>query len=113
MLFQFYASNRTLAGALHYFSTGGGPMNRTLLSAMLFVSIGIAADQAKKPPAASDMQRAIQWERHKEAAAARQARLEARHPSVTYTNSADRSVPSAPDPGEPQVRKEKEKEKDQ
>ena len=43
-----------------------------------------------------DMQRAIAWERHKERAAARQARIEKKRPSVTYTNnSADRSDPSA------------------
>jgi hypothetical protein len=40
-----------------------------------------------------DMQRAIAWERHKERAAARQARLEKRNPSVTYNNTnADRSA---------------------
>jgi hypothetical protein len=43
-----------------------------------------------------DMQRAIAWERHKEQAAARQARLEKRHPSVSYdhlnSNSANRSM---------------------
>lgn len=39
-----------------------------------------------------DMQRAIAWERHKDRAAARQARLEKRHPSVTYNNSANRSA---------------------
>ena len=39
-----------------------------------------------------DMQRAIAWEHHKDQAAARQARLERRHPSVTYdANRADRS----------------------
>ena len=37
-----------------------------------------------------DMQAAIAWERHKEAAAARQARIEARHPTVT--NNANRST---------------------
>ena len=59
-------------------------------------------------PVNNDMQRAIQWEKQKEAAAARQARLEARHPSVTYNNNADRSADrSAPDPGEPAVRQEK------
>jgi hypothetical protein len=37
-----------------------------------------------------DMREAIAWERHKEAAAARQARIEAKHPTVTY-NNANRS----------------------
>ena len=53
-----------------------------------------------------DMQRAIAWERQKERAAARQARLEKRHPSVTYDNntanrSADDSSPTkeVKDPG--------------
>ena len=52
-----------------------------------------------------DMQRAIAWERHKERAAARQARIEKTRPSVTYTNnSADRADQNAPssavkDPG--------------
>jgi len=49
----------------------------------------------------SDMQAAIAWERHKEAAAARQARIEARHPSVT--NNANRSA----DEGEGKVKDEK------
>jgi hypothetical protein len=40
-----------------------------------------------------DMQRAIAWERHKERAAARQAQLEKRRPSVTYSNDANRSAP--------------------
>jgi hypothetical protein len=39
---------------------------------------------------AQDMQDAIAWERRKEAAAARWARIEAKHPSVTYDNNADR-----------------------
>jgi len=41
-----------------------------------------------------DMQAAIAWERHKDAAAARQARIEAKHPTVTY-NSANRSTNDA------------------
>ena len=39
----------------------------------------------------SDMQEAIAWERRKDAAAARQARMEAQHPTVTY-NGANRSM---------------------
>lgn len=39
-----------------------------------------------------DMQRAIAWERHKERAAERQARMEKKNPSVTYGNSADRQA---------------------
>jgi hypothetical protein len=40
----------------------------------------------------ADMQAAIAWERHKEAAAARQARIEARRPSVTNNNNANRAT---------------------
>jgi hypothetical protein len=84
-------------------------MNRKVLAALLFVAIGsaTAAERAKsKAPVSSDIQRAIAWEKHKDAAAARQARIEARHPTVTYNNNADRSADrSAPDPGEPQVQK--------
>jgi len=39
-----------------------------------------------------DMQRAIAWERAKERAAARQARLEKIKPSVTYNNTANRTA---------------------
>ena len=87
-------------------------MYRILLTAVLFAAMGTAAEQAKSRPASDDMQRAIQWEKHKDAAAASQAKKEARHPSVTYKNDADRSADrSAPDPGEAQVRKEKQKDK--
>jgi len=44
-----------------------------------------------------DMQRAIAWERHKDRAAAMQARKEARHPSVTYSNNtANRGADDEP-----------------
>jgi hypothetical protein len=50
----------------------------------------------KNPPAMSDdMRRAIAFERYKDLAAARQARKEAIHGSVTYSNAdraADRST---------------------
>jgi len=82
-------------------------MTRIVLGGVLLVSMGMAAEQAPKRPISNDMQRAIEWERHKEAAAASQARREARHPSVTY-NNADRSADrSAPDPGEPEAKAEK------
>ncbi len=53
-----------------------------------------AADQAAKRKADtgkqdSEMQRAIAFEHYKDLAAARQARIEARHPTVFY-NNADR-----------------------
>jgi hypothetical protein len=44
-----------------------------------------------------DMQRAIAWERAKDRAAARQARLEKRHPSVTYNNNDNSANRSADD----------------
>jgi hypothetical protein len=53
-------------------------------------------DSPKKSSTMSDdMRRAIAFERYKDVASARQARKEAVHPSVTYTNadrSADRRV---------------------
>jgi hypothetical protein len=58
---------------------------KVLAGLLAAVSLYAAAD--------TDMQRAIAWERHKDRAAARQAQLEKRHPSVTYTeqNSANRT----------------------
>ncbi|SPE27272.1 conserved exported hypothetical protein [Candidatus Sulfopaludibacter sp. SbA3] len=72
-----------------------------VLGACLLLAPLSAADDAKakqntaKPKAArstqdSDMQLAIAFERYKDLAAARQARLEARHPTVFY-NNADRT----------------------
>jgi len=45
----------------------------------------------RQVPETQDMQQAIAWERHKDAAAARQARIEAKHPTVTY-EGANRST---------------------
>ncbi len=56
-----------------------------------------------------DMQRAIQFQRAKDRADARQARSEARHPSVNYDN-ADRRVDdtgTVKDPGEKQIKRDK------
>jgi hypothetical protein len=58
-----------------------------------------------------DMQRAIAWERQKERAAARQARLEKTRPSVTYNNTANRDVEEpkgreVKDPGPNNINKE-------
>jgi hypothetical protein len=47
--------------------------------------------ETAKPAHSSDMEEAIAWEHHKEAAAARQAAIEAKHPTVTY-DSADRKA---------------------
>jgi hypothetical protein len=58
---------------------------RVLAGLLVAASMYAAADK--------DMQRAIAWERHKDRAAARQAQLEKKHPSVTYNkNSANRSM---------------------
>ncbi|HWC98655.1 MAG TPA: hypothetical protein VG456_17970 [Candidatus Sulfopaludibacter sp.] len=55
----------------------------------------------------SDMQRAIAFEHYKDLAAARQARREEKHPSVSY-NNADRSVDQAdPGPGRQLVKPKK------
>ena len=75
----------------------------------------VCAQERKPAPMSDDMKRAIAWERFKDLAAARQARMEATHPSVTYTDanrSADRSMDDSnqgkpvKDPG-PTVRKDK------
>ncbi|SPF34088.1 conserved exported hypothetical protein [Candidatus Sulfopaludibacter sp. SbA4] len=72
----------------------------------------VYGETPKKQPAMSeDMRRAIAFERYKDLAAARQARKEAIHPSVTYSN-ANRSVDEpeqgqkVKDPG-PAVKKDK------
>jgi hypothetical protein len=59
---------------------------------LLLAPLGIAADKDSnsKKPMDDDMRRAIAFEHYKDLAAARQARKEAKHPSVTYSN-ADRS----------------------
>jgi hypothetical protein len=53
-------------------------MIRILAGMMIAGALAGAADR--------DMQRAIEWERHKDRAAERQAAKERRHPSVTYDN---------------------------
>ena len=76
--------------------------------ALLLAPVAFAQQESsKKPPAtksstsgmSADMREAIEFQRAKDRADARQARLEARHPSVTYSNtnadrSADRSDPN-------------------
>jgi len=64
-----------------------------ILAAGLFIAPAGAADHSKKvrrESQDSDMQRAIEFQRNEDRAAARQARLEARHPSATYNNEANR-----------------------
>jgi hypothetical protein len=64
------------------------------------------AEPVRQNPQTPDIQEAIAWERRKEAAAAKWARIEAKHPSVTYDNSADRKSEAnqVKDPG-PVVKK--------
>ena len=76
-------------------------MKTTLLTAfaaaLLMMGPARAADQQKQTPKTTteqqdpDMQRAIAFERYKDLAAARQAAIEAKHPTVFY-NNADRSA---------------------
>ena len=59
---------------------------------LLLAPLGLTQDKQQKPKKMDDdMSRAIAFERYKDLAAARQAKKEEKHPSVTYTN-ADRSV---------------------
>ena len=63
------------------------------VACVLLAGASVLAAAENKPTARrdSDMQRAIAFERYKDLAAARQARKEARHPSVPKV-SADRSA---------------------
>jgi hypothetical protein len=74
-----------MAPSLHVPGAGGNDM-KLLAGLLVAASMYAAADK--------DMQRAIAWERHKDQVAARQARLEKKHPSVQYNdnNSANRSA---------------------
>ena len=85
-----------------------------IASGALLLPVCNAAEKSSKPKVDSDMQRAIAWEHFKDAAAARQARLEAKHPSVTYSDrSANREVDESTqgkkviDQGPPAYRKDK------
>jgi hypothetical protein len=85
-------------------------MKVSVFALLLAVLPVIAADQsAPAKPESSDMQRAIAYERYKDLAAARQARKEAVHPSVTYSKADQPAEPKngVKDPGEPQWQKEK------
>ena len=94
------------------------PEDKGFMRTVLTVSIGTmllaAATMAADQPAAkekashtmsNDMRRAIAFQRAKDRADARQARIEAKHPAVTY-NNADRGAGdnrpegrNVPDPG--------------
>lgn len=60
---------------------------------LLLAPLSLAADNTKNPKKQvdDDMARAIAFEHYKDVAAARQARMEAKHPTVFY-NNADRSA---------------------
>ena len=64
---------------------------RLLAGWVLLAPLVFGATPKKQPAMSEDMRRAIAFERYKDLAAARQARKEAIHPSVTYSN-ANRSV---------------------
>lgn len=82
-----------------------------IASGMLFAPVSFAVVQQKTPARRTmspDMRRAIEFQRRKDAADARQARIEARHPTVFYNRaerSAEEEVPPGRtivhDPGEP------------
>ena len=70
-------------------------MGKTLVAGILGAGMLLAplfaADADKKDQMSKDMREAIAFEHFKDAAAARQERMEARHPSVTYSNSGSNS----------------------
>jgi hypothetical protein len=73
----------------------------------LCISAGLLT--AAEPRMSDDMRRAIEWERYKDLAAARQAARERNHPSVTYgeaNRSAEPEGRRVIDPGPPAYRKD-------
>lgn len=72
-------------------------MNTRLLAGLLgagllLAPLSLAADKKPNPKQVDDdMARAIAFEHYKDVAAARQARIEEKHPTVFY-NNADRST---------------------
>lgn len=79
----------------------------------LCIGSGMLLAAASRPRQSDDMRRAIAWEHYKDMAAARQARMEARHPSVTYRGEANREDEQnvrqdqrVVDPGPPAWRKD-------
>ena len=89
-------------------------MTKMLLAGLLGAGLLLAQ---KQPAMSKDMRDAIAFEHNKDVAAARQARKEAKHPSVTYDNananrSADRSTDESQgkpvkDPGPDKSKKDK------
>ncbi|PWU01000.1 MAG: hypothetical protein C5B51_23810 [Terriglobia bacterium] len=81
--------------------------------ALLLTASVQAANKPSRSHVDNDMARAIEFQRQKDAADARQARMEAKHPTVPHSNSADRSADRdnsgqrVPDPGEAAYRDNK------
>jgi hypothetical protein len=84
-------------------------MKRMRILLVLGIGSGMLLTAASLSP---DMRRAIAWEHYKDVAAARQARIEARHPTVTYgeaNRDAEEQVTHdrrVVDPGPPAWRKD-------
>jgi hypothetical protein len=80
-----------------------------LLAPLTFAQDASHHDGSNARASDRDMQRAIQFQRNKDRADARQARRERTHPSVTYGNANRQAEPpnSVPDPGEQQAQKHK------
>ncbi|HUK15050.1 MAG TPA: hypothetical protein VLW65_01490 [Bryobacteraceae bacterium] len=73
------------------------------VGSVLLASAGLADDKAtqkteRNKPTSDDMRRAIAFERAKDRADARQAAIEAKHPTVFY-NQAERSAQDNPTGG--------------
>ncbi len=79
------------------------------LAPLTFAQDASQRDGSKMRASDADMQRAIQFQRNKDRADARQARRERTHPSVVYGNADRQAEPpnSVRDPGEQQVQKHK------
>jgi hypothetical protein len=80
---------------------------------LVITPMAFAADRQKKPMD-DDMRRAIEFQRQKDTADARQARMEARHPTVTQADADRRaedrkSERTVKDPGEAAVQRDKKK----
>ncbi len=77
--------------------------------AMLLAPLAVAQDRGRDRSNDADMRRAIEFQRAKDRADARQERRERVHPSVNNSNADRRSEDrnKTPDPGERQWKKDK------
>ncbi len=81
-----------------------------IAAALLLAPLGLAQDRSNRADAKpDDVRRAIQFQRTKDRADARQAEKERVHPSVVYDGSSRRAEDrnTVPDPGEGKVKKDK------